>query len=235
MFRFVASSAFMIIFAATAIAGDPVSEIRVLVEAKSAAELGVPVLQQESDALVKKNESLMQTYNMYADQQKTRLTPLYTAYEGKVTAHNQKIAHTDSEVARWNSVCSGTVPKPVYDKCMSEKPTLQRLVSEGKSSKAKLDVEKADLDRQWGVYNQERDKLGAQMKQNLADWEKAKAKLDEIRRQVANYDNQLRTRCQNESTLEGLKYCHAIAWDGARPDLKPLPTDTPIGTRITPN
>lgn len=198
------------------------AEIAQLAEAKKSTELSLPALQQQLDEPTQQNERLMKEYKLYDEQVKNRVGPMAKAYETKVSAHNDRVKRSDAEIARHNSGCTGTLPKPQYDKCASERPTLQRIVNENNASKARLDSEKTAVLNERSKYSTAMEKLSAQMKSNFALWQQRKKTYDETVQKIARYRQRLVDLCAKASTPEALKHCHSIGWDGARRDLPPL-------------
>lgn len=212
-----------------------VADMIKLSEAKKSAELSLPTLKKDMDEITQQSERWKREYDIYADQMKTRLAPIANAYEAKVKAHNERTQRANAEIARHNSVCTGTLPKPQFDKCQSERPTLQRLKDEISGSKSRLDTEKANLTRESAKYTEAMGRLSSQMKANFEKWQQRKKTFDDNQRKIAEYRTRLVSTCQQARTPEALKHCHSISWDGARPDLPSLPSNIQTGTVITPN
>jgi len=219
---------------ALAQASTELSRIRGAAEAKRSAERSATSLAKQLDDAQGSLSKVNSQMDMW-DGQRQRLDGLFAAYERKVEEHNARAARADAETQRWNAACEGERPDPIYQKCMSEAPVIDRLNASVDANADALDREADDLEAQDQVYVDELDKLEprkAQLDVQVAD---LTDQLDEARRLIVRYESRMRDACASARTLEALSYCHQIVWDGAPPNLPELPDDAPRGTRITPN
>ena len=162
------------------------------------------------------------------EQRVTRaVAPVLKAYLVDEKKYDGGVRKHETARRRVEGNCRGTLSRPVYERCQGEKKALD-------SWKGKLDVERKRLERtnksirdrikpvREGLKKTD-EKLASARKElsKLRDYLKGwNAHIRELERKLAN-------TCQKASTCEALKHCRTIRWDGPRPNLPALPTDSP--------
>jgi Predicted nucleotide-binding protein containing TIR-like domain len=68
----------------------------------------------------------------------------------------------------------------------------------------------------------EMDKIAVRIKDRFATWDGLKSKYDGLRVELELLRLALVDACKVTTTIEEIKHCNAIGWDGARQDLPPL-------------
>jgi hypothetical protein len=130
----------------------------------------------------------------------------------------------------WNNQCSskivGALPKERYEACGRQRAQIEPRVS---ALKAEIERAAENADREIKPLRSaqqrqkaEMDQITARTRQRFDAWQKGKVKVDQLKARLAQTRLQLVDACSKAGTLEALKHCNSIGWDGANKTLPPL-------------
>lgn len=156
---------------------------------------------------------------------------------------DRRLKSANDMVEDWNRQCAkdrvGELSKGAYDACAARRAQVGPVVSgirEGVKRDADvyfknniapiIDVQKRQL--------QGMNDISTRMKERFKAWEALKAKSDALKAELMRIRTVLVDSCKTAKTMESLKHCHSVGWDGARQDLPPLTNIMPPN-RVTPN
>jgi chromosome segregation ATPase len=145
--------------------------------------------------------------------------------DARLAAHNADAAVVNDKVNAHNGRCSGTLPKPQYEKCRGEEPYLQSQINRIAESKRDIDQFAAELKRRGDPILARYGELGARMDRYEMDLDAAEARLKDAQARIESLTARLRAACKDETSREGMAYCGQVDWDGARPGLGTLPAN----------
>lgn len=153
--------------------------------------------------------------------------------DAKLQHHNEDAAVVNEKVRVHNAGCTGTLPKPQYDRCKGEEPYLGSQIGRINTNKAQLDKEAADLKRRGDPIIDRHRELSAKMDKFKADLARAEAMLTDAQARINAATARLRAACKDNRTREAAVHCGQVNWDGAPRDVAPPPADpvwrTPAG------
>jgi chromosome segregation ATPase len=160
------------------------------------------------------------------DEQLKGLTPQVEAIAQKRKHHNEDAAMVNEKVSQHNAGCTGTLPRPTYERCKGEELHLQSEINRIKNGKAQLSSERDSLLKRVKDIEDRRSALSQSIQQLKAKYDSAKSNHDDAVRRIASITTRLKADCTKAKTPEGMAYCGQVEWDGARagltaPDLKP--------------
>lgn len=193
------------------------------------------VLRQEMDQLVAKNEGLLKEGKFLQEQVRTRLGPIAASVKADAARLKADTARHNQAVAAFNARCTGTLPQPQYQRCMSEKAQWDRNKASLDARKASLQARAADHDRRLEQYSARIRRIDAQMKQNHAAWQQKKLASEQSEARLKDHATRLnhvcdlavqaRKRGETENTSEveqALGHCKEANWDGTNANERPL-------------
>lgn len=162
------------------------------------------------------------------DEEIGRIGPQLTQLNQRAGEAAQDQAGVNAKVERHNSGCSGTLPRPQYERCKGEEPYLQSEIDRVKRKKAALESEYRPLANRYKDIVARRDALSKTMQGISARYDAAKARFDEASRRIASLTSRLRAECASQRTAEAAAHCGQVDWDGAKaglgaPNLQPRP------------
>ena len=162
------------------------------------------------------------------DEQLNGLEPQIKAAVERRKNHNEDADRVNAKVSQHNAGCTGTVPRPTYERCKGEEPYLQSEINRINGNKARYDSESKALLKRVKDIEDRRNALNQSIQQLKAKYDAAKSNHDAAVRRIASITARLKSECAKERTAEGMAYCGQVDWDGARaglpaPDLKPRP------------
>ncbi|MBI2445790.1 hypothetical protein HYV43_05360 [Candidatus Micrarchaeota archaeon] len=159
------------------------------------------------------------------DQQLLVLQGEIALRDAKLKHHNEDAAVVNEKMRVHNAGCTGTLPKPIYDRCMGEKPYLQTQIDRINNNRAQLDKENADLKRRVDPIINRRRELSAKMDKFRADRAQAEAKLADAQARIEAVTARLRAECKKTRTPEAAGHCGQVNWDGAPRNVAPPPAN----------
>lgn len=199
--------------------------------ADSAALPGLnATMSQATDA----NILLAKERAVYSEDQKAKLASAKAAvqYQTDVVRVEKYRPHNQT-VAQYNGQCSGTLPKPQYQSCMSWRAQLEseahRLNAEWE--RYKTDWNKANIDPINQVIQKQNARIvviDAQIKRNFAAFTAAQDRSIALRKRIHEIERICRDACSSRpddssfTRAETLKWCHSVNWDGASAGLVPM-------------
>lgn len=139
-------------------------------------------------------------------------------------------AEVDAKVHAHNAGCSGTLPRPQYERCQGERPYLQSQIDKVDKNKVQLDGEFANLKKRADDIDNRRNELVEGLKAAKAESDRARARHAEVQERIDTLVRQLKNECQNAGSSEAAVHCGQVNWDGARRQVLPHPPD-PAGLR----
>lgn len=161
------------------------------------------------------------------DEQAEAIKPQIGLYKAKLQYHQQMKAEVDAKVNAHNAGCSGTLPKPQYERCQGERPYLQSQIDKVHNSKVQLDGEFADLKKRADAIDKRRNELVDGLKNASAESQRARTQAADTQRRIDTLATRLRQECQNAGSREAMVHCGQVNWDGARRQVLPPPPDPP--------
>jgi len=185
------------------------------------------ISQADSDAAPKTKEVNLWNGEM------NKIKPEVDYFVQKKQRHDNDAAVVNGKVHTHNAGCTGTLPRPQYERCKGEESYLQPQIDRINNEKRALDSERDTLMRRVNNIEARRDALVNDLKQIESRREAAMSRLKEAERRINLITGRLRTACNEGQSPEGLAYCGQVDWDGARsglqaPNLQPRPfTATP--------
>jgi len=162
------------------------------------------------------------------DEEIGRIGPQLTQLNQRASEAAQDQAGVNAKVERHNAGCSGTLPRPQYERCKGEEPHLQSEIDRIKRKKAALESEYRPVANRYKDIVARRDALSKSLQEIGARYDAARARFDEASRRVASLTSRLRSECASQRTLEAAAHCGQVDWDGAKaglgaPNLQPRP------------
>lgn len=162
------------------------------------------------------------------DEQLTGLKPQIDAVVEKKRRHDADAGVVNQKVAVHNSGCTGTLPRPQFERCKGEEPYLNSQINRINSEKTQIDAEIGNVRTRVQNVESRRNVLVGQVQQLKASQDAARARLAAAEQRIAEITARLRQACNEGGSAEALAYCGQVDWDGARrglsrPNLQPRP------------
>jgi DNA repair exonuclease SbcCD ATPase subunit len=177
-------------------------------------------LREEAEAAVRPNGALAAERRLYEQQLQTRLAPIEKAIVEDIKQLGAAIDKHNAGVQRSNAGCSGTVSRPVHERCQGEKRHWD-------ASKARLDQRKDALqqraiafEKQVQPYTKRLAEIAAQIDRNEEAAAKARRALAETQARILALKALLAEACKGNA--EAIKHCGDVRWSGADPKLPEL-------------
>ncbi len=188
-------------------------------------------LKGKMDALTAQNERDKKEYDAYnssfgqlAAEKKAKIDQFAESVQGQLKS-------ADDMVEGWNSQCAedrvGALPEAAYNACSARKAELAPVIERIRTA-VKRDAEIyykskiAPIDAVQEKQRSEMDKIAARIKDRFATWDKLKVKYDALRVELEQVRLAVVDDCKAAKTIEEIKLCNAVGWDGAQQDLPPL-------------
>jgi chromosome segregation ATPase len=159
--------------------------------------------------------------------------PQVEAMVQRRNAHNVDADVVNQNVSTHNAHCSGTLPRPQYERCKGEESSLQGEINRINNQQARLETDRSTLLRRVTDIENRRDTLVTSLRSIKSTYDEAKSRFDAARSRIESLASRLRKECASATTPEAMAYCAQIDWDGTQQglparDLRPRPfTITP--------
>lgn len=209
------------LFAATSPARADVASIMARLKT-GAAEFSQ--LEGRKAELTRANEQEMKAYNALDTSHTQIRNELLAKAKAFGETQNKELEAANAIVEGWNRRCGsdyvGELPEAAYNKCASEKATLEPIVTakrqrvEAETGRFEREVIKPGADI---MTRQEKgmDEISARIKQRFNEWLGLDERAKTLKAQLEGYRTQLAAECHAATTPEALKHCHSIGWDNA--------------------
>lgn len=220
----------MLIAAVIAATADSAScsGLATMVEQMRTGKVKLAEINAEKESLTAQNERDLKEYTAYSEsfvQLEVKAQSLKDNFKKETGA---RLDSANQIVTNFNTRCGGKpLDEATYNSCNAElgriRPQVQSIrdgvdrdvISFNKNQIAPI----TDIQKRQKTAMEE---LDIRMKARFEKWLKVNEKSDELTARLANLRSALVEACSTATTIESIKHCNAIGWDGARMDLPPL-------------
>ncbi|NVN98061.1 MAG: hypothetical protein HXX17_01980 [Geobacteraceae bacterium] len=202
-----------------------------MVEQMRSGKVKLAEVNAEKENLTAQNERDLKEYTAYSEsfgQLAAKKQSMVDNFKKDIAA---RIGSANAMVEAWNARCDanrvGELPEPAFKSCQAEKARLEPTVTAIVSAvdRDTESFEKNQLAPMEDIFKRQKtamDGLDTRIKGRFEKWLKVKELSDEMTARLANLRSALVEACSTATTIESIKHCNAIGWDGARMDLPPL-------------
>jgi uncharacterized protein YhaN len=185
---------------------------------------------KEEDRLTSENENDFKAYKAYSDSH-AQLDKQARAIVDAFKANTERQStYRNGLVENWNAQCAkdrvGSLPEAQYNACLSSGAEVDRVVAgidadmERQRAQAQRDLQPL-VDAGTRQEN-EMAAIDARMKARFASWQKFKDAENRIRSEVNVLYQELQRQCALQETIEDVRYCASLGFDGTSRTLPPL-------------
>ncbi|HEX6858966.1 MAG TPA: hypothetical protein VF138_02025 [Caulobacteraceae bacterium] len=189
------------------------------------------------DELVQQNVNDMAAYDAIKSSYDTQMAEAQSMKAQWDAQVEKRYAAFDGMIDNWNHQCGvtyvGELDEAAYNTCASLKADLDPYVTQGRAA-----IEADDTQWYASVMGPEvkilerqadgMDDYAAKMKARFEQTNAMDDRLRVLRSHVVQQLSGLGEACKGATSIEAVKYCHAIDWDGARAGLPTIEEIAPI-------